>query len=168
MLIVRCTASLRREIGTAAESVDSDGPLGSWYANLLRVDRRKCVLFTHSQTLFSVLALALRKPQILSLPSLLLEHLAVVLAAEDLGGWASANILRFRRGAKLARATSRSVLGSMNDLAYQARVAIDASGGVLACDPVAVTRRLNRTPMGGIGLRYPVEAFREWCTTHSA
>ena len=167
-LLVRCTAKLLREIRTVGDVIESDGPLGSWYANLLRIDRRKCVLFTHSETLFSVLALAVRKPRISSLDSLLLEHLSVTLSAEGLGDWAAANILRLRRGAKLARTTSRSVLGSMNDLARQAEVAIYAQGGVLASDSVALAHHLNRTPMGGIGMRYPIDEFREWCTTHSA
>ena len=48
----------------------------------------------------------------------------------------------------------------MNDLAYQAEVAIAGSGGVVAYDPLSVNQRLNRTPMSALDFVYPIEAMK--------
>ncbi len=35
--------------------------IGDWHANLLRVERRKCVLFTNSDTLYSIFVFGLKR-----------------------------------------------------------------------------------------------------------
>jgi hypothetical protein len=53
-VILRCTRKLLAIIGPAAiELVPAPGP-EDWYANQLWFDRRKCLLLTHSATLFSI------------------------------------------------------------------------------------------------------------------
>jgi hypothetical protein len=54
-VILRCTRKLLAIIGPAAatEPVPAPDP-EDWYANLLWSDRRKCLLLTHSATLFSL------------------------------------------------------------------------------------------------------------------
>ena len=61
MLLIRCTAKLRKDMGLTEAGL-SDGeapgpgsPLDTWYANLLRISGRKCVLFTHADSLCSFL-----------------------------------------------------------------------------------------------------------------
>lgn len=64
MATLRCTAKLLKELGVAPSKVDeSGGCLSSWHANLLRIDRRKCVLFTNDSTLYAVFVPGLRKRQ---------------------------------------------------------------------------------------------------------
>jgi len=60
---------------------------------------------------------------------------------------------------RCGRTNSRSVLGSMNDLAFQHRVELDhrGDGGRMRGLTGA---RLNRIPMGAIGYRYAIDALR--------
>lgn len=51
-----------------------------------------------------------------------------------------------------ARTASRIVLGSMNDLAYQARAALDVQPDI-TLSTLAVT--LSQVPCGPIGMRHP-------------
>jgi hypothetical protein len=52
-VILRCTRKLLAVLG--AGQVADPAPDGEdWYANLLWIDRRKCLLLTHAATLFSV------------------------------------------------------------------------------------------------------------------
>ena len=54
-MIVRCTKKLLDLLAGGARSL-SDLPAADedWYANLLWIDREKCLLLTHAGTLFSV------------------------------------------------------------------------------------------------------------------
>ncbi len=63
MQILHCTQKLLTELGTpllADIPADPEG-LGNWYANLIRIDRRKCLLFTNDKTLYSFLIPAVKK-----------------------------------------------------------------------------------------------------------
>ena len=51
-VILRCTRKLLTVLGSAV--AEPAPPPGDWYANLLRFDRRTCLLLTHSGTLFTI------------------------------------------------------------------------------------------------------------------
>ena len=61
-MIIRCTQKLLKELRVKPVESDVVSEAESWHANLLRIDRRKCVLFTHDTTLFSFLVPGLRRP----------------------------------------------------------------------------------------------------------
>jgi hypothetical protein len=50
----------------------------------------------------------------------------------------------------ITKTSSRSILGSMNDLAFQIKCMIDAKGGLANSDLCGINRELNRIPMGAI------------------
>ena len=88
MPIFRCTERLRRAMSltprdltvpTAAPSIAAE-----WYCNLLHLDRRKCLLFTHPQTLFSFLVPAVKKADLDRFGEMFRKHLADALAGEGL------------------------------------------------------------------------------------
>jgi len=55
VVIVRCAAKLRALLGRQVQEwADPGGSPSDWYANLLVIERRKCLLVTHAGTLFSV------------------------------------------------------------------------------------------------------------------
>ena len=64
-LLIHATQKLLAEIPAAL--IDHNAVGESWHANLLRIDRRKCVLFTHDATLYSVFVPELRKPDFVQL-----------------------------------------------------------------------------------------------------
>ena len=64
MRLIHCTAKLLKELGNPPlQSPDEPNPqgLGNWYANLLRIDRKKCILFTNEKTLYSFLIPRVKK-----------------------------------------------------------------------------------------------------------
>jgi hypothetical protein len=53
-VIVRCTGKLLNLLGKHSVAlVDAPATSDDWYANLLWVDRRKCLLIVHADTLFA-------------------------------------------------------------------------------------------------------------------
>jgi hypothetical protein len=59
MRIIHCTRKLLKELDVPLIEPDNipqtTKGLGNWYANLLRIDRRKCLLFTNDKTLYTFL-----------------------------------------------------------------------------------------------------------------
>ncbi len=82
-MVVRCTARLLAMLPTPALD---EVPSGSddWYASLLWIDRRKCLLLVHSGTLFPVFVADVRKPQLVAFGQFAAGAIFDALADEDL------------------------------------------------------------------------------------
>jgi len=59
-----------------------------------------------------------------------------------------------------AKTINRSVLGSMNDLAFNYKYHIQDAGGVHSHAIPSIIGNLNRMPLGAIEYVYPIEAVR--------
>jgi hypothetical protein len=155
-VIVRCTAKLlelldrRRVTLVEAESNDDD-----WYANLLWLDRRKCLLLMHVGTLFPVFAADVRKGELQPLGPFVVQLIETQLARERL----PTNVLgRLDADAlHLARTASRSVLGFMNETAFQCRYHVEAAGGLGRIDLDVLNHGLRRTLHNRDGYHDPLE-----------
>jgi len=120
-MIVRCTAKLRALLGRQAQP-PSDPVVSpdDFYANLLIIERRKCLLVTHAATLFSVFCPDVRAAQLRPLGPFLVWRIVAQLDAEGL----SERALGELDGGQVtiaATAGGRSVLGCMHDLALTCR-----------------------------------------------
>lgn len=60
-MIIHSTQKLLKELRIQPAEPEAGEEPFSWHANLLRIERRKCVLFTHDTTLFSVLVPGLKR-----------------------------------------------------------------------------------------------------------
>ena len=156
-MVIRCTGKLLRALGspvaslTAAPASDQD-----WYANLLWLAGRKCVLLTHAGTLFSIfvpdVSVAVLRPfGPFVVPVIEAALRTEGLPAETLGTFDPI-------GVAIAKTASRSVLGCMNDLALHCGYAVDDAGGLDRLDVDQLNRQLRRTILGPLGGTYPVEA----------
>jgi hypothetical protein len=53
-VVLRCTKKLLDLLGRTVSPTEQPSSGDDWYANLLRTDRRKCLLLVHVDTLFPV------------------------------------------------------------------------------------------------------------------
>jgi hypothetical protein len=143
-VILRCTTRLL-DLLRADESmlVDADPSDEDWYANLLWIDRRKCLLLTHAGTLFPVFIADVRARELKTIGSFVIGHIDAALADEGfardaLGVLDPASV-------RLARTASRQVLGFMNDTATMCRNHSAANGGLAVADLRGLNRQLRRT-----------------------
>lgn len=162
MPYICCTQKLAKELGAKLFSpIDQKEGLGNWYANLLHIGRRKCVLFTHEQTLYSLFVPGLKKPEFKRLDDIFLMTLADHLHHDGFEPASIKNILDGYTGRlEFAKTENKSVLGSMNDLAYQIKIEVQIQKGLANIDLVAVTKKLNRIPFKAIGFEYPRTIFK--------
>ena len=85
MAILRCTQKLLSELKLKpSDSIQQPSDLSGWHANLLRIDRRKCVLFTHDTTLYSFFVPGLKKPDFENIREVFGQNLFKSLMAENL------------------------------------------------------------------------------------
>lgn len=159
MGIIKCTAKLLKELKTIPTIESARSPiLWHWHANLLRVDRKKCVLFTNDQTLYSFLAfLRTRPPQQAEFAEIFRLGLFKSLMREGLAEPQIKYVLGNHGHIVITNTSSRSVLGSMNDLAFQIKSMIHAMGGLAAADLTEINRNLNRIPMSAIKYQISID-----------
>ena len=61
---------------------------------------------------------------------------------------------------KYANTNSKSVLGSMNDLAFHYKHHIQSEGGVHSHAVPSIIKKLNRMPMGALEYVFPIKALK--------
>ena len=133
----------------------------SRYADLLRIDQRKCVLFTLDMTLYSVFIPGLKRPEFEHLSDVFGQRLFKALLWDEFPQAQIEQMLEFCRVIRFSTSNNRSVLGSMNDLRLQIEVNVAHAGGLANVDMFDLHHRLNRVPLSAVGYRYAVEGLAE-------
>lgn len=163
MAILRCTKKLLSELKVKPEdSSQSHIDLSNWHANLLRIDRRKCVLFTHDKTLYSFLVPGLTNPHFQNIREVFRQSLFKNLMAEKIPQKQIEIFLEDIREIKIAKTNNRSVLGSMNDMTYQLKYKIAYEGGLLNINLPQLNHDLNRIPMSAIEEIYSINELMKF------
>ncbi len=162
MAILRCTQKLLSELKLKpSDSMQQPSELSSWHANLLRIDRRKCVLFTHDTTLYSFFVPGLKKPDFKNFREVFRQNLFKSLMAENFSQKHIEIFLDDIREIEISKTNNRSVLGSMNDLTFQVRCQIADEGGIEIADITKLIHDLNRIPMSAIEETYSIYELKK-------
>jgi hypothetical protein len=116
-VILRRTRKLLTVLGSAvAESAPAPDP-EDWYANLLWFDRRKCLLLTHSATLFTIFEADVTATSLRATRQLAAGLIGRELRREELPAGTFGDL--GRQEVLLAKTADRSVQGRMNDMALR-------------------------------------------------
>jgi len=162
MGIIRCTAKLLTELKTKPTNGPSQPSAWcDWHANLLWVDRKKCVLFTNNQTLYSFFLPSMKKPILENFEEVFRLGLCKRPMNEGFAEPQVEYMLRGHRHIVIAKTNSRSILGSMNDLAFQIKSMIYATGGLANADLSEINRQLNRIPMSAIKYKFSIDELKQ-------
>jgi hypothetical protein len=157
VVVVRCTARLLKLLAPI-EVAEVPPATHDWYANLVWIDRRKCLLLVHADTLFPVFVVDVRKSDLAKLGDYVTATIATALtsagfAADHLGPLHPDDV-------QVARTASRSVLGFMNDMAATAEYITTRDGGITRLDVLELNAFLLRTPYNRDGYVRPIDAVR--------
>lgn len=86
-MLLRCTSRLLKLMGSRAGVLaDVEPGRDEWYANVFIVERRKCLLLVHADTLFPVLEADVRVAQLNDLGLYVATLVVDALASEGLAG----------------------------------------------------------------------------------
>ena len=162
MAIIRCTAKLLKELGVKSTKVpDQPIRLSDWHANLLWLNRKKYVLFTNEQTLYSLLVHWTKTPRSADFLERFRLGLFKSLVSEGLAEAQLEYFLNEHAEFAITKTNNRSVLGSMNDLAFQIKSMIYVSGGLADGGLSEISRQLNRIPMGAIKYKFSIDELKQ-------
>jgi hypothetical protein len=160
-VVVRCTGKLLNLLGQRSVTlVDAPADDDDWYANLLWLDRRKCLLVAHAGTLFSLFVADLRVGDLRPFERRIVELLTAALLEERLPVDALGR-LEFGE-VRIAKTASRHVLGVMNQMALEIGWHADQAGGLWNVDVDELNRHLRRSLHTKDGdYQIPLELVRE-------
>lgn len=168
MIVLRCTHKLLKELRLPKDELGDPGEgfLGSWFAHLFRLDRRKCVIFTNDRTLYSFIRYGLKRDDFDGLDEIFSTALAETLLLDGIPPETVRKIYVESHPAAFATTNSRSVLGSMNDLVRLSTHMVPVKSRVTDEDIAAVNHQLNRTPMRNLKYVHPAKemtaALERW------
>ena len=161
MAIIKCTIKLLNELGVKpANAPDRPPSLYDWHANMLWLDRKKYVLFTNDQTLYSFLVPWNKSPRLTDFMERFRFGLFKSLMSEGLAEVQIEYLLSEYMQVTITKTNSRSVLGSMNDLAFQIKSMILMRGGVTDVNLSEVNWQLNRIPMSAIEYKISIDELK--------
>jgi hypothetical protein len=103
----------------------------------------------------------MKKPQFENFDEVFRLNLFKNLMNEDLPQRQIEHVFNEHREIRIAKTNNRSVLGSMNDLAYQLKCRIYGDGGLVIVDMAETNRELNRIPMGALGYKLSIKQLHE-------
>ena len=135
--------------------------LGSWHANLIFIDRRKCLLFANDKTLLNFLIPDVPRRQIRELDKLFLGFLQCILSDEGFDQSIKDKIQAEYQELGYAKTNNKSVLGSMNDLAFHYKYHIQAGGGIYHCNLPEIIHKMNRMPMSAIEQVHAIDELKK-------
>lgn len=157
---IRCTGKLEAQVGEKLRAIP-DVSAFDWHANLLWLDGKKHVLFCSDASRLTCITSAVSRSQIQDLPSLFKATLRGVMTAELFARCIIERVIAAHDPVTLARTSSRSVLGTINDNTQQIRFILDQHGSSARLGLAELHRLLNHMPMQPNGWKYAIEAFLE-------
>ena len=113
-----------------------------WYLNLVWIERQKCLLLTHSGTLFSVFRTGIHVADLRPLGTYLVEAIQTELRTEGLPEGTFPHL--DPDDLRLAKTASRSTLGFMTEMAFELGWIISDGGGLRRSDANALNHALRR------------------------
>lgn len=151
MQLIRCTGKLQKEMGLKKADLsleeEQEGLLGQWHANLIFIDRKKCILFVNDKTLTNFLVPDMPRAEIRNLGFIFFDWFGPVLFEE---GYSEKEVEFIRSEYKeleYAATNSRKVLGHIKDLAFLYEAKIHSAGGVHSPEIPEIIKQMNHVPM---------------------
>jgi len=152
-VIFRITQKLAKKIKVVHQAAlpPYNNPLLDWTANLFTVSRRQCIILTNSVSLYSVIMPGKGVLNEVAFADRSLNALGKHMAFDGLLGLYGAYIAPHATEATFCRASDRRVLGSMNELVFQAKYYLLEMGLPLEL----ASMRLNETPLSMLRYHNP-------------
>jgi len=161
MQLIQCTQKLLDRMAVEPEADIAVIPEFSWHANLIRVDYHDCVLITHDKTLFSLFVPGVTNADFNHFPEMFGNALFKAMRLFDFTQQQIEQMLEEGRDVRFSKTSSRSVLGSMNDMKQMLDHTVYQHGKLAHVGMNEIYQLLNHTPFKAIGYRFPEEKMRE-------
>lgn len=156
-MIFRVTQKLAKKIKVvpSAPLAPDASPLLDWTANLFMVSRWQCILLSNSLCLYSIVMAGKGIPNEKAFVEQSMRAMRDHMALDGLANIFDTHIAAAMDSVVLCKAGDRRVLGSMNDLVFQAKCYLLEMGLSIEL----VNMRLNETPLSMVKYHNPKLSF---------
>jgi hypothetical protein len=136
----------------------------SWNAQLFYLNKRKCLLFMHKQTLYAFLVLNIVKKDLGDFPKFFRQHFTDQLFADQLSNSQTTTFLdtAYEFITFFPTDNDKRIIGSINDCIFRIRIYDSRREGTQSLSPTYVGYQLNKTPMGAIDYADPYEKMKKF------
>lgn len=143
-MILQATKKMQDFIGVkTAEVPDETEQFQSWHANLFYLNRKKCLLLTHNESIYSLFLYNVSKKEVPTLTERIKEQLKEQMRRDDFTIAQIAYMVESLAEIRYAKTSDRRVLGYMNDMVHAVKWYAEYEGTVDVSD---LNRRINETP----------------------
>ncbi|MGL4767556.1 MAG: DUF6933 domain-containing protein [Formosimonas sp.] len=150
MLQLKCTGKVQALLKLKPEQLRPIAPcdtaLGDWFVN--------------EKTASSFVIYGIKQSNMSDIHTLFLNGLLKFLMLQDVPSDKIDVILKSYHELALTKTDNRSLMGTMNELAFHYDHAVYYEHGYKHCDLNGVIQSLNRIPFKALGFKYPVELLR--------
>ena len=157
-MILRCTKKLL-DVIRPEHLVSPEPDPEDWYANLLVIDGRKCLLLTHAESLFTIFEPDVRAAQLRATQQLVTQLIERELLSEGLPPSAFGNLENQVLG--IAKTADRRVLGCMNDMALHCEYSVAVAGSLVMLDLRSLNHHLHRNINSSRNYQRPIDVLIE-------
>ena len=166
-MVVRCTKKMLDLLGSRNVALSQPAPSDDdWYLNLVWIERQKCLLLTHSGTLFSVFRASVRVADLRPLGDCVVDAIETELRAEGLPAETFSRL--DPNDVRIAKTAGRSTLGFMKEMAFELEWHIAHDGGLERADVNELNHALRRTLRShGRDYARPIELVHQHLATRA-
>jgi len=160
MVTIRCTRKLYRflEIIPLEELEPSTGALGDWYANLIPTYAGDLIMFVNERSLVTVAVPIREVKNLIPLFRVRVENLLLMIGIEQ---EIINREISHLEPVQFGRTASRSLLGSMNDIAWNYQFISEEAEYVARLSLSDAELKLSLMPSGVLDYRLPAECAIE-------
>ncbi len=154
-MIIQATKKLQDFIGIqTSELPKKEDAFHSWHGNIFMIGRKKCLLITHNESLYSVFIYGITKKHIPELLDIISDFLIEILRRDDFTIPQIQIMLKSLERLDFAKTSDRSVTGNMNDMVHMLKYMN------MTEDELDLAKRINHTPYKRGNFYFPVEILK--------
>lgn len=155
-MIIQSTKKLQDMLGVDATEAPTDiESFDSWHGNVFMIGRKKCLLLTHTESLYSVFIYGITKQTFKKLAELVRSRLQIQMTIDNFTDTHIEKILDTIQDIIYMKSSNKTVMGSMNNM-----VQILQHYNMTE-DESFLNHRLNNAPYKTLGYAYPSEVLKK-------
>lgn len=158
-----CSKKLSDFVGLKTKRTEISDNSEKWNGHLFYLDKKKCLVFMHKETCYSVVLLDIVKKDLANLNELFIDNFIKQLYSDKILPQDKENKIRndYKQLNLQLTDNDKSTIGSINDCVFRIKLSKNDHGNVLMNAKFYINNYLNETPMGSKQFHCAKELMKE-------
>ena len=157
-MTIQATKKLQDFLGiNTSELPSKEEYFNSWHGNIFMIGRKKCLLVTHNESLYSIFLYGITKKEIQTLAPRLKKQLTELLRRDEFTLPQIVKMCDSMESITYTKTSDRSVTGNMNDMIHMLKYYN------MTEDEISLSARINSTPYARGEFHFPYKILKKLC-----